>query len=68
MAAPVAVKPSSAERAEATHRIRAVISSLVTERQALRDHGSDLAALEANRLALVYWQQELAKRLAAGDR
>jgi hypothetical protein len=41
-------------------RIRAVLDSLVHERRELRG-GTDQAALEANTIALVYWQQELSK-------
>jgi hypothetical protein len=56
----------SSEQADTVERIRAVISSLVGERQTLRLAGSDRTALEANRLSIVYWQRELSKRL--GDR
>ena len=40
-----------------------MLDSLVCERQELRYRGTDPAALEANRIALVYWQQELSRRL-----
>jgi hypothetical protein len=40
-------------------RIRALLDSLVAERQDLRRAGVDHATLEANRLAIVYWQQAL---------
>jgi hypothetical protein len=56
----VAVVDASPDPAD---QARAVLASLVGERQALRHHGTDRAALEANRLAIVYWQQELSKRL-----
>jgi hypothetical protein len=52
-----------AGHADNTDRVRAVLASLVHERQTLRHAGTDRAALEANRLAIVYWQQELSKRL-----
>ena len=45
-------------------RIRAVLDSLVHERQELRRSGVDAAALEANRLAIVYWQQALSLQLS----
>ena len=48
--------------------IRAVLESLVQERQALRRVGADRAALEANRLAIVYWQHALAERLTLRPR
>jgi hypothetical protein len=48
---------------ETEERIRGVLESLVSERQGLRRAGTDRAALEANRLAIVYWQQRLSHRL-----
>ena len=59
----VETPPDGAGRAGNADRVRAVLASLVHERQALRYAGTDWAALEANRLAIVYWQQELSKRL-----
>ena len=59
----VETSPDAAGRAGNADRVRAVLASLVHERQALRYAGTDRAALEANRLAIVYWQQELSKRL-----
>ena len=60
----VEASPDPADHAADTaDRVRSVLSSLVHERQALRYAGTDPAALEANRLAIVYWQQELSKRL-----
>jgi hypothetical protein len=55
--------PDRSDQASTADRIREIISSLVRERQALRAVGTDRAALEANRMAIVYWQQELSKRL-----
>jgi hypothetical protein len=46
---------------ETEARIRAVLDSLVRERRELRRSGVEQAALEANRLAIVYWQQALAR-------
>jgi hypothetical protein len=61
--------PDSADRGDTLDRIRAILNALVHERQALRHAGTDQAALEANRLAIVYWQQELSSRLIeAGGR
>ena len=59
----VEASPDSVDQAGTTDRVRAVLASLVHERQALRHAGTDRPALEANRLAIVYWQQELSKRL-----
>jgi hypothetical protein len=44
---------------ETEARIRAVLDALVLERQELRRTGADEPALEANRLAIVYWQRQL---------
>jgi hypothetical protein len=44
-------------------RIRTLLDSLVHQRQELRRGGGDEAALEANRLAIVYWQQALTAHL-----
>jgi hypothetical protein len=49
---------------ETEARIRAVLDSLVRERRELRRSGVERAALEANRLAIVYWQQALSSRLS----
>ncbi len=43
--------------------IRRIIDRLVLERQQLRRSEEDAATLEANRLALVYWQNQLHKAL-----
>jgi hypothetical protein len=42
-------------------RIRVVLDSLVRERRQLR-RGNDRAALDANRMGIMYWQQELSRR------
>jgi hypothetical protein len=59
----VAASPDPTDRADTTDLIRAILNSLVRERQGLRHADTDRAALEANRIAIVYWQQELSKRL-----
>jgi hypothetical protein len=41
--------------------IRAIIDRLVEERQFLRNSGGDPAALNANRVALAYWQVQLTR-------
>jgi hypothetical protein len=45
--------------------IRRILDRLVQERQQLRHEPDSGAALEANRLALVYWQQQLQRVLLA---
>lgn len=59
----VIVATPAADQSDTADRIRAVLDSLVRQRQALRDRDADPAALEANRLAIVYWQQKLSQRL-----
>ena len=46
--------------------IRRILDRLVEERQQLRHEPDSAPALEANRLALVYWQQQLQRALLAG--
>jgi hypothetical protein len=48
---------------ETCARIREVLGALVHERQELRRHDARPSILEANRLAIVYWQQRLARQL-----
>lgn len=60
----VVASPALAQQAHTEDRIRTVLDSLVGERQELRRRGTDPAALEANRIGIVYWQQELSKRLS----
>jgi len=59
----IVASPAHSDQSNTADRIRLVLDSLVRERQALRHRGTDPAALEANRIAIVYWQQELSKRL-----
>jgi hypothetical protein len=42
-----------------------IVRSLVRQRQELRRGGATRATLEANRLAIVYWQQRQASALVA---
>ena len=44
-------------------QIESIISDLIRERQRLRRENRDASLLEANRLAIVYWQQELGRAL-----
>jgi hypothetical protein len=62
IASPAPSLQASAPTLEASteDRIRGVLDSLVHERRELR-RGTDRAALEANTIAIVYWQQELSK-------
>ena|SRR5215468_10678631 len=46
-------------------RIHSILDSLIRERQRLRNAAHEESLLEANRLAIVYWQQELTRALAA---
>lgn len=46
-------------------RIQSILANLVQERQRLRRDKSELPLLEANRLAIIYWQQELSRALPA---
>ena len=45
-----------------------IVGQLVRQRQELRRSGGSKATLEANRLAIVYWQQRLASALVAERR
>jgi hypothetical protein len=45
--------------------IRGILDRLVCERQDLRRTSGNERVLEANRLALVYWQQQLQRALLA---
>lgn len=53
----------SAQDHDAEASIHAVLNSLVLERQELRRAGADEEALEANRIAIVYWQRRLASQI-----
>jgi hypothetical protein len=45
-----------------------IIGRLVRERQELRRSGAERATLEANRLAIAYWQRRLASAQIAEQR
>jgi hypothetical protein len=53
--------------AETVQQIRSILEGLVEERRRLRAAG-DAPALEANRRALVYWQQALSQVAGSGRR
>jgi hypothetical protein len=44
-------------------RVREILTRLATEREGLRRDSADRAALEANRLSIVYWQSRLSRSL-----
>jgi hypothetical protein len=52
---PLSTEPTPAERA------RKILNALILERRDLRSSGADQATLEANRLALAYWQRQLSR-------
>jgi hypothetical protein len=58
----LATKEKTDAKDETEARMRAVLDWLMHERQELRRSGVDRATLEANRLAIVYWQQALSIR------
>jgi hypothetical protein len=62
VAAVVVASPELTMQGNTEDRIRVVLDSLVRERRQLRRRGNDRAALEANRIGIMYWQQELSRR------
>ncbi len=46
-----------------TSTVRGILDRLIIERQNLRRSEADRATLEANRLAIVYWQEMLSRAL-----
>jgi hypothetical protein len=61
VAAVVVASPALTHQANTEDRIRVVLDSLVRERRELRRRGTDRAALEANAIGIMYWQQQLSK-------
>ena len=55
------MSPSESERTA-----RAILNDLIRQRQTMRSSHEDSGTLEANRLAIVYWQLQLNRALAAG--
>jgi hypothetical protein len=59
----------SADRHGSAAESRAILNHLVRQRQVMqREVGEDNSLLEANRLAIVYWQRQLSRSLAAEQR
>jgi hypothetical protein len=44
---------------------RSILNDLIRQRQRMRDHEPNASLLEANRLAIVYWQWQLTRALEA---
>lgn len=44
-------------------KLREIVSILVAERREMRQRGESPVTIEANRLAIEYWQRELARCL-----
>ena len=49
-------------------RVQAILESLIDERRRLRGARDDASLLEANRIAIIYWQQQLARARAGAPR
>jgi len=60
------IRPGSAVSASGV--AQEIVGQLVRQRQELRRSGASKAMLEANRLAIVYWQQRLARAFVAERR
>jgi hypothetical protein len=48
-----------------TDAARAILNDLIRQRQQLQGTDCDRGLLEANRLAILFWQQELRRAIAA---
>jgi hypothetical protein len=53
----------TAVRAVPAERARSILGDLVRQRQLMRGDSADDGLLEANRLAIVYWQWQLTRSL-----
>jgi hypothetical protein len=52
---------------ESTDEVRRILASLITERLALRGESTDSMLIEANAIAIDYWQERLRRQeLAEG--
>jgi hypothetical protein len=49
----------------AAERSRQILKALILERRDLRSTGADPVTLEANRLAITYWQRQLGRQSAS---
>jgi hypothetical protein len=55
----------SAATAVRSERARSILGDLIRQRQLMRTDPPDEGLLEANRLAIVFWQWELSRSLLA---
>jgi hypothetical protein len=55
----------SANREAPVDLARAILDDLVHQRQLMQRNPADTGLLEANRLAIIYWQRQLPRLLAA---
>ena len=55
----------SASREAPVDRARAILNDLVHQRELMQRDTADVGLLEANRLAIIYWQRQLPRLLAA---
>jgi hypothetical protein len=56
-----ALTTTTSVSSELVERSQEILNDLIHERRALRTKATDAATLEANRLAIVYWQQHLSR-------
>ena len=54
-----------AEQAPSEDRIREILDDLIRQRRRMRGVATDAGLLEANRLAIIYWQWQLSRTLLA---
>jgi hypothetical protein len=59
---------AAAEIATPAERIRDILGSLIKQRQGMRAAAAEPGLIEANRLAIVYWQRQLSLTLLAERR
>lgn len=55
---------AAAAAASPDGRARAILDSLIDERRRLRGAREDVSLLEANRIAIIYWQRQLERSRA----
>lgn len=55
----------SANREAHVDQARAILDDLVHQRESMQCNTADTGLLEANRLAIIYWQRQLPRLLAA---
>jgi hypothetical protein len=59
------VEGSSVTDPVSTDAARAILNDLIRQRQQMQGADCDRSPLEANRLAIVFWQQELRRAIEA---